>query len=108
MRAGPLRHRCLVTFPHRERNASGGAVQVWKAASPDHLWAEIRSPNGRLNAVAEKLNAVVTAEIIVRPRSDIAAGWRLTRRGTTYQVEAVLPDNEQTMMRLLCSSVPNP
>ena len=75
---------------------------------PDHLWAEVRSPNGRVNAVAEKLDAVVTAEIIARPRSDIAAGWRLTRRGITYQVEAVLPDNDQTLMRLLCSSVPNP
>lgn len=75
---------------------------------PDHLWAEVRSPNGRVNAVAEKLDAVVTAEIIARPRSDIAAGWRLTKRGITYQVEAVLPDNDQTLMRLLCSSVPNP
>lgn len=108
MRAGPLRHRCQVYFPHRERTASGGAVETWKPAAPPDMWAEIRIPSGRVTAVAERLTAVVTAEIIARPRDDIAAGWRIARRGVTYKVEAVLPDNDRTMMRLLCSSVPNP
>ncbi|MDN7144090.1 phage head closure protein [Pseudomonas sp. JQ170] len=108
MRAGPLRHRCLLTSPQRVRNSSGGADETWAAATPPELWAEIRLPSGRVSAVAEQLEAVVTAEILARPRSDIVAGWRLTRRGVTYKVEAVLIDNFGTLMRLLCSSVPNP
>lgn len=65
-------------------------------------------PTGRISPVAEQLTATITAEIRIRPRSDIAAEWRLSEHGVTYQVEAVLIDNDRTMMRLLCSSVPNP
>lgn len=108
MRAGPLRHRFEVTHRYEERNKSGGATVKWLPATRPEMWGEVRTPSGRVTAVAEKLSAVVTAEIIGRPRSDIVAGSRLTRRGFTYQVEAVLPDNESTLMRLLCSSVPNP
>ncbi|HEN8732218.1 head-tail adaptor protein [Pseudomonas putida] len=108
MRAGPLRHRFQVIHRHEERNKSGGATVTWLPAARPDMWGEVRTPSGRVNAVAEKLNAVVTAEIIGRPRVDIVAGSRLSRRGITYQVEAVLPDNENTLMRLLCSSVPNP
>ncbi|MFV3289125.1 head-tail adaptor protein [Pseudomonas sp. NY11955] len=108
MRAGPLRHRFEVTHRHEERNKSGGASVTWFPAARPEMWCEVRTPTGRVTAVAEKLSAVVTAEIIGRPRSDIVAGSRLIRRGVTYQVEAVLPDNDNTLMRLLCSSVPNP
>ena len=108
MRAGPLRHRFQVIHRHEERNKSGGATVTWLPAARPDMGGEVRTPSGRVNAVAEKLNAVVTAEIIGRPRVDIVAGSRLSRRGITYQVEAVLPDNENTLMRLLCSSVPNP
>ena len=106
MRAGPLRHRCQVTRQELVRNASGGASKQWIEVGK--LWAEITLPTGRITPVAEQLQATVTAEIRIRHRNDIAAGWQLTERGTTYQVEAVLPDNDRTMMRLLCSSVPNP
>ena len=108
MRAGPLRHRLQVAHRHEERNKSGGATVTWQPAARPEMWGEVRTPSGRVIAVAEKLSAVVTAEIIGRPRPDIVAGSRLTRRGITYQVEAVLPDNENSLMRLLCSSVPNP
>lgn len=108
MRAGPLRHLFQVILRHEERNKSGGATVTWLPAARPEMWGEVRTPSGRVTAVAEKLTAVVTAEIIGRPRADIVAGSRLARRGVTYQVEAVLPDNENTLMRLLCSSVPNP
>ncbi|MCO7634126.1 phage head closure protein [Pseudomonas guariconensis] len=108
MRAGPLRHRCNVTKPERVRNSSGGAVETWVEADPPRLWAEITMPTGRVAPVAERLQATITAEIRIRPRADIAVRWRLAGRGVTYQVEAVLLDNDRTMMRLLCSSVPNP
>ncbi|AKA81737.1 hypothetical protein VO64_1191 [Pseudomonas synxantha] len=58
------------------------------------------------------MKALVTAEIIVRPRADAVAGNRLvhTSNGidTTYLIEAALPNNERDMLRLLCSNVPNP
>lgn len=106
MRAGPLRHICTLTRPHREGNGSGGAIETWLDAGV--VWAEITMPTGRVSAVAEQIEAVISAEIRIRPRPEIVAGWRLTEGGVTYKVEAPLLDNDRTMLRLLCSTVPNP
>ncbi|MGK0158828.1 phage head closure protein [Pseudomonas mosselii] len=108
MRAGPLRHRCRLSKYERVQNNTGGYDQVW--VSVGEVWAEITLPTGRVTPVAEQLEAVVSAEIRIRPRADIAAGWRVTDKhtGVTYKVEAPLPNNERDLLRLLCSSVPNP
>lgn len=108
MKAGPMRHRCRLLMPHREQNRSGGATETWLEVG--EVWAQVTTPTGRVSPVAEQLQAVISAEIRVRPRSDIVAGWRLTekRTGMTYRVEAPLLNNERDMLRLLCSSVPNP
>ncbi|MBH3412939.1 phage head closure protein [Pseudomonas putida] len=108
MKAGPMRHRCRIYKPHREQNRSGGATETWVEVG--EVWAEVTTPTGRVSPVAEQVQAVISAEIRIRPRSDIVAGWRLTekRTGMTYKVEAALPNNERDMLRLLCSSVPNP
>lgn len=103
-----MRHRCRLSKYERVQNDTGGYDQVWVEVG--EVWAEITMPTGRTAPVAEQLQAVVSAEIRIRPRSDIAAGWRLTekRTGTTYSVEAKLLNNERDMLRLLCSSVSNP
>lgn len=106
MRAGPLKHRCVVTKPHRQKNASGGATETWLDAGK--VWAEITMPTGRVAPFAEQLQAVISAEIRIRPRADIVAGWRLACNGVAYKVEAALLDNDRTMQRLLCSTAPNP
>ncbi len=103
-----MRHRCRVFKPHREQNLSGGFTETWVEVG--EVWAEVAMPTGRVSPVAEQLQAVISAEIRIRPRSDIVAGWRLAekRTGMTYLVEAPLLNNERDMLRLLCSSVPNP
>lgn len=58
--------------------------------------------------MADRLEAVVTAEIKIRYRADVVAGVRLTSQIGTYLVEAALPDRDPAMLRLLCSSVTNP
>lgn len=108
MKAGPMRHRCRVFKPHREQNRSGGFDETWLEVG--EIWAEVTMPTGRVSPVAEQMQAVISAEIRIRPRSDIVVGWRLEekRTGMIYTVEASLPNNERDMLRLLCSSVPNP
>lgn len=110
MRAGPLRHRCTMYKPVRTKNKTGGFETDW--AELGGLWSEITLPTGRVSPVAEQLTAVVTAEIRIRPRADAVAGNRLvhTAKGisVTYLIEAALPNNERDMLRLLCSSIPNP
>ena len=110
MRAGPMRHLCALQKEMRMPNGSGGYVVAWTEIGK--LWAEITLPTGRIAPVAEQLKVVVTAEIRIRPRADAVAGHRLvhTAKGitTTYLIGAALVDNENTMLRLLCSNVPNP
>lgn len=108
MRAGPMRRRCRLSKYERVQNDTGGYDQVWVQVG--EVWAEVAMPTGRTAPVAEQVEAVITAEIRIRPRADIAAGWRVTekRGGLTYKVEAALLNNERDMLRLLCSSVPNP
>lgn len=110
MRAGPMRHRCTMFKPVLTKTNSGGFDTTWVEIGK--LWAEITVPTGRIAPVAEKLAALITAEIRIRPRADVVAGNRLveTVKGitTTYLIGAVLIDNENTMLRLPCSNVPNP
>lgn len=110
MRAGPLRHRCVMQKPVRTKNSTAGFYVTWEEIGKP--WAEITLPTGRIAPVAEKVEAVVTAEIRIRPRVDAVAGNRLvhTVKGvsTTYLIEATLLNNERDMLRLLCSNVPNP
>ena len=110
MRAGPMNHRCALQVQVRVPNGSGGSNVTW--AEIGKLWAEITLPSGRIAPVAEQVTAIVTAEIRVRPRRGVVAGCRLVEVvggiTTTYLIEAALLDNENTMLRLLCSNVPNP
>lgn len=107
MRAGPLRHRPMLQAQQRVPDGAGGYAEQWVDLRP--VWAEITTPTGRVATVANQLQAVVSAEIRARPAADLLVGRRLvhTRQGvtTTYQIEAALPDNENSMLRLLCSNV---
>lgn len=106
MRAGPLRHRCTLMHSQQVKRPGGGLTESW--VDLGKLWAEVTIPTGRIQAVSDQLEAVVTAEIRVRYRDDLVAGMRIVHGTRTFKVEASLPDNEQTMLRLLCSSVTNP
>lgn len=108
MRAGTLRHRCTLQRAEETRLPGGGRSTAWTAIG--ELWAEIGVLSGRFVAVAEKIDAEVSAEILVRNRPDIAAGMRLVHKSTgeTYLIKAPLRDNRREMLRLLCSNVINP
>lgn len=107
MRAGRLRHRPMLQAQQRVPDGAGGYAEQWVDLRP--VWAEITMPSGRVATVANQLQAVVSAEVRARPAADLVAGRRLvhTRQGvtTTYLIEAALPDNENSMLRLLCSNV---
>lgn len=106
MRSGQLRHRCVLMQAQTITRPGGGITESWVELGK--RWAEISIPTGRLAPMADRLEATVTAEIKIRYRSDVIAGMRLTCSRGTYLVEAVLPDRDPAMLRLLCSSVTNP
>lgn len=109
MRAGPLRHKCSLQHCTLVPEPGGGSDEVWTVLL-ESVWAEIGLPTGRLQPVADQVQAVVTAEIKVRYSRKFAAGMRLVHKptGDTYLIEAALPGNERDMLRLLCSNIINP
>lgn len=105
MRAGPLSNRCSLQAEHRSPDGLGGYQTGWVELRK--VWAEITLPTGRVDVVAQQLQSVITAEIRCRPAADLLVGRRLVHGIAVYRIDAVLPDNRNSMLRLLCSSVTN-
>lgn len=105
MKAGPLRHRCSLLKETLVPDEGGGRERGWMPVRD--VWAEIQLPTGRVESVANQLQAAISAEIRVRYARDFEAGMRLVHKATgdTYLIEAPLASNERDMLRLLCSSV---
>ena len=101
-----MRHRCSVQHKAQIPDGYGGYEEGWVELR--QIWAEITMPTGRTAVVAQQLENLVTAEIRVRPAADLVAGIRIIENGITYLVDAALPDNERSMLRLLCSNIPHP
>lgn len=106
MRAGPARHRFILMKEERTPDGSGGAVVTWVEVRD--VWAQVTLPSGRLAPVAERIEAQVTAELLIRATPEAVAGRRLVRSSATYEIQAALGDNNNSLLRLLCSSVANP
>lgn len=102
-RAGAFRHRASLQKLQPVPDGGGGFTEQWVELRK--VWVEITLPSGRLADVASQLQSAVTAEIRARPRGDLIAGRRLVHGGVTYAIEAALPDNKRSLLRLLCSSV---
>lgn len=106
MRAGPLRHRCQIYQLQPVKDAIGGVIVSYQPQGC--LWAEINPVSGRAFLAASQPQAEVTAEIIIRYRSDITESTRLqeTIEGAAlYEVVAALPDNKRTRLKLMCKTV---
>jgi head-tail adaptor len=86
-----------------EPDGYGGGTEAWIELR--EIWAEITMPTGRTAVVAQQVTALVTAEIRVRPAADLVVGVRIVHGADRYLVEAALPNNESSMLRLLCSLV---
>lgn len=106
MRSGPARQRFKIQESVSTPNGSGGFTVTWRDVGG--VWADVALPSGRIEPIAERLDTVVTAEIRTRPRASLIAGRRLARSNVTYLIVAALPDNKNSLLRLLCSNVVNP
>ena len=103
MRAGPLRHLCMLCGITETRDELNQAVKGW--ADIGKVWAEIKAPSGRMYEAASQMQAQISAEINIRYRRDVVAGQHLVCDGITYEVIAPLPTNQRDMLKLMCKTV---
>ena len=103
MRAGPLRHVCLLRGLTQTTDELNQPIKGW--ADLGKVWAEIKAPTGRMYEAASQMQAEVSAEINIRYRRDVVAGQHLVHDGITYEIIAPLPTNQRDMLKLMCKTV---
>ena len=103
MRAGPLRHLCMLRGLNETQDELNQPVKGW--ADIGKVWAEIKAPSGRMYEAASQMQAQINAEINIRYRKDVVAGQRLVHDGITYEIIAPLPTNQRDMLKLMCKTV---
>lgn len=87
---GRLNRRVSIMVPSIATDAIGQPLGTWTELRK--AWADIRHPRGLEAIAADKVASEVQASIRLRYCTDVDAGMRLVHGGTTYHVDAVLPD----------------
>jgi SPP1 family predicted phage head-tail adaptor len=73
-------------------DAAGGETVVWDTLAT--LWARVEPTAANERIVAGHLSGVVTHEVTLRWRDDIAGGMRVAFRGRTFRILAVHDPDE--------------
>lgn len=112
MKAGRLRHWVTFQTLATDQDSDGNVVQEWIDAFPvgTRMPCQIEPLSGREMAAAQSLYSRATAKITARFRPGFDAIQRAVNDdGTTYNIEAVLPDDEsgRRYVILYCSAGTN-
>lgn len=89
---GWLRHRVEVQSAAGAPDGAGGETVTWDTLAA--LWARIEPAGAGERIVAGHLSGVVTHDVTLRWRGDIAGGMRIVYRGRTFRVLAVHDPDE--------------
>jgi len=84
---GWLSQRVTVESAAGTGDGAGGETVVWDTMAT--VWANVKPARTRERIVAGHLSGVVTHEVTMRWRDDIAGGMRLVHRGRILRVLAV-------------------
>ena len=89
---GWLRHRVTVEKAAGVPDEAGGETETWDTLAT--LWARLEPTGAGERVVAGHLSGVVTHDITVRWRGDIAGGMRVAYRGRRFRILAVHDPDE--------------
>lgn len=90
---GRLNRLVSIRVPSTATDAAGQPLDAWTELR--QAWASIRLPGGLEAIRADKPTSELQASIRLRYCTDMHAGMRLHQGATVYQIDAVLPDQEQ-------------
>lgn len=108
MKVGKLRHRVTLQFRTETQDPDTGVMtQGWAEVAT--VWASVEPLSAREFIASQATQAKVTTRITIRYRDDVVPTMRLMHRGTTYNIEGVLPDKDSGLeyLTLACSSGDN-
>ncbi len=101
---GRLKHRILIqTYEKGGQDPNTGDPIDDKWVDVGHAWAEVKGISGREFVASSAEQAATTWKIIIRKRV-INTQNRLLFDGLVFNIKAVLPNNDKTMLVLMCES----
>jgi SPP1 family predicted phage head-tail adaptor len=89
---GWLRRRVTVESAAGTGDGAGGETPAWDTVAT--VWARVEPVSAGEQVVAGHLAGVVTHEVTLRWRGDVAGGMRIAYRGRTFRVLAVHDPDE--------------
>lgn len=92
MKIGQLRDQVAIQQQSTTQDAIGQPVLTWTTL--DTVWANVRYLNGVETIKADAATSVARASIRIRRRTDVTANMRVVLGSTTFQIVAVLPDEQ--------------
>ena len=103
--ASQLRHKITLQARQETRSPYGEVSIEW--ADIASVWAHVAPQSGRDYFAAQQVQSEVSTRVTIRYRDDVDATMRVTHRGKTYGIEAVLPDDGSGFdhLTLMCSEV---
>ncbi|MES1947436.1 phage head-tail adaptor [Salinisphaera sp. C84B14] len=103
--AGQLRHKITLQARQETRSDYGEVTLDW--AEVASVWAHVAPQSGREYFAAQQVQSEVSTRVTIRYRDDVDATMRVTHRGKTYDIEAVLPDDGSGFdhLTLMCAEV---
>ena len=88
---GRMRHRLIFEQPSDTADAYGAVgsqIGDWERVCT--VWGAINPLRGKELLAAQQANSDVTAEVIIRHRSDIDSTMRIRHKNKYYRVEALI------------------
>lgn len=93
MRAGQLRQRVMLQRDGRHQDPNTGEmISGWTNLTEKPIPCSVEPVSGREFIAGQATQNEVTARIVIRYRAGVTSAMRAVHRGTTYNIEAVLPD----------------
>ena len=103
MHAGALDQRVTIQRLISGVDSIGQPLTMWQTHT--ETWASVRVVSSLATLKAGADTSVTKASIRVRYRTDITPAMRVVHRGTTYQIDASLPDANMVHLDLTVRAV---
>lgn len=95
-----LNKRITIQQQSATQDDAGQPINTWVDVAT--LWAEIRDVSGREFIAADGQQKQVQTKILIRHREGIESQMRVLHGSNTYNIEAVLGQDNRTLL-LMCS-----
>lgn len=100
MNPGELNQRVTIQTPSATQDANGEMVPGW--APYVTVWASVVDISGKEYLAGAAVQNPVQTKIVIRYLAGVVPAMRVSHRGNTYSIEAVLGQDQKTLT-LMCS-----